>query len=399
MKHFDLKRTAALYHLDDLLAKGLITRYQQGRKYTYFVAESERVSGYFNEKISELQLLQQQLQSTTVQRHRPLKKGEKLTLSFVNYYDLEPDHREKLSQYYDIIDYSQTQLYISPEEFIKRAKDADVVVNNYACKTTEEIISQLPRTQYMHLTTHMYRYVDVDALKKYQIHLSNIPYSYKSVAVTEYVLAQTFALLRDTVEAAAQVRTGVNEFRYFQGEQLRGKKVIIFGTEIGAKDLIELFRGFGVEIAIYTEDPHQDPSFWGVSHFATREEVFETGDIFYFSWTGDEYKTLVGKIDKNFLDYIKRPVYIISVYKHKYIDYQYLRELLYSGMIKGIAFDSYPQIHEGQLNDAKRLMYLPNVLITPDIGWYTKESVKNMNAHTTEQLIAYAQGNTEFLLF
>ncbi|PIY18229.1 hypothetical protein COZ14_00745 [Candidatus Dojkabacteria bacterium CG_4_10_14_3_um_filter_Dojkabacteria_WS6_41_9] len=87
------------------------------------------------------------------------------------------------------------------------------------------------------------------------------------------------------------------------------------------------------------------------------------------------------------------------MYKHHYIDYQRLRELLYSGMIRGIALDSYPEIQEGQLQDAKRLMYLPNVLITPDIGWYTRDSVKNMNAQTTQRLIAYAEGKTEFLLF
>ena len=157
----------------------------------------------------------------------------------------------------------------------------------------------------MHLTTHMFRYVDVDALRKHQIHLSNISYTYKATAVSEYLLAQTFSLLRNTVEAAEQVRNGVNEFRYFKGEQLRGKKVIIFGTEIGTRDLVELLRGLGVAIGIYCEDPKQDPTFFGISHFSTKEEVFETGDIFYFSWTGDEFKALAGKIDRTFLDMIQ----------------------------------------------------------------------------------------------
>ena len=43
-------------------------------------------------------------------------------------------------------------------------------------------------------------------------------------------------------------------------------------------------------------------------------------------------------------------------------------------------------------------MYLPNVAITPDIGWYTQDSVNNMNRFTTERLIAYAEGKDDYLI-
>lgn len=400
MKEYDIKRTAALYHLDDLVHSGLVNKHKVGKSITYMLEDVGVIKRFVEQKIGQLQTDLEQISAIgSAGSTQKSATASKLSLCFVNYYDLLPEDRVKLSQYYDIVDYSDTQLYISPDEFVKRAKNADVIMNNYAGQFTDKLADQLPRLQYLHVSTHMYRYVDIGALRKRQIHLSSIPYNYKSIAVTEFVLAQTFALLRDTVDAAAQVRTGVNEFRYFRGEQLRGKKVIVFGTEIGTKDLVDQLRSLGVEIGIYTEDAHADPAEFGVSHFASREEVFETGDIFYFSWTGDEYKALVGHVDRHFLDLIKRPVYIISVYKHKFIDYQRLRELMYEGRIRGIAFDSYPEIKEGQLLDARRLMYLPNVLITPDIGWYTQDSVKNMNTHTTQRLVAYAQGNTEFLLF
>jgi D-3-phosphoglycerate dehydrogenase / 2-oxoglutarate reductase len=320
-------------------------------------------------------------------------------LSFLTILILLDNTREELQKYYEIIDYSDTQLYITPEEFIKRSADADVIVNNFACQLDEKAISQLKKTQYMNLSTHMYKYVDIQALKNSHIHMSHLPYEYKSVAVAEYVLAQTFALLRSTSQASEQVKTGVNEFRYFVGEQLRGKKVIVFGAEIGTKDVVDLFRGLGVEVAIYAESSHYTPDYYGLSHFATIEEVFETGDIFYFSWTGDEYRELVGAIDETFLNMIKRPVYIISVYKHSFIDYQLLRELVYKGLIKGLAFDSFPEISNDQSGDVRRLICLPNVIITPDIGWYTRDSIKNMNDYVVKQLVAYAKGNFELLMF
>lgn len=395
MKKFSIKRTAALYHLQDLIEKGLVSKSIQSKTNLYLAVETEKINQHFTSVISDLQRDLKLMNAPVEQVSLP---SGKLTLIIANYYDLQEEDKKQLSSFYDIIDYSGTQLYISEEEFVKRTKHADVILNNFACKVTDELLQRLPRLQYMHLSTHMHGYVDIEAFRKYHIHLSNIPYTYKETAVAEYMLAQTFALLRATVEAAEQVRTGVNEFRYFKGEQLRGKKVIIFGTDPGTRQLIELLRGLGVEIGVYCENSKADPSYFGISHFASEEEVFESGDIFYFSWTGDEYKGLVGKVDKDFLKKIKRPVYLVSVYKHKYIDYTYLRELLYAGLVKGVAFDYYPEIGVGQTEDAKALFYLPNVLITPDIAWYTADSIKNINAHTTQRLLAYAQGNTEFLL-
>ncbi|WKZ24237.1 MAG: NAD(P)-dependent oxidoreductase [Candidatus Dojkabacteria bacterium] len=398
MESFGFKRTAARHHLRKAIAEGIVKTSKKGRVRVYYLAEEAVVTAYFLRKITQYKQGLNKILESSHHARSHAGKGKK-SLAIVNYFDLLPDARRKLEEYYEISDYSHTQLYVPDDEFVKRAKHSQVIINNYAGKVTETLLKQLPQLEYMHLTTHMYRYVDIVAMKERNLHLSNIPYDYKSTAVTEYVLSQTFALLRATVEAAAQASTGVTEFRYFKGEQLRGKKVIIFGTELGTEDLVVLLRGLGVEIGIYTEDLSVDPTRFGVSRFATEEEIFETGDIYYFSWTGDEYKDLVGKLDHRFLSKLTRPVYLISVYKHQYIDYQGVREKMYQGLIKGLAFDYYPELQEGSLTEARKLMHLPNVLITPDIGWYTSDSVRKMNEYTVQRLVSYAQGKSDLLLF
>jgi len=398
MERFALGRTAALYQIEKIADKGLIVTYKNRKKTVYMLLNSHALKNYFKDRISELTQDMQELIAKD-KKIRFKSRNKKLTVAFVNYYDILPLYRKELEAKFEIVDFTDGKLYITPEEFVKRAKDADIVVNNYATDYfSSEMLERLPRMQYMHLSTHMYRYIDIGALRRNNVHLSNMPYTYKSIAVAEYLLAQTFALLRETVTASEQLKAGVNEFRYFRGEQLRGKKVIIFGTDIGTKDVVENLKGLGVEVAIFTDDKNVDPAFFGVGHFATEEEVFETGDILYVSWTGDEKKGLVGNIDENFLNRIKRPVYIISIYKHRKIDYKKLRELIYSGMIKGIAFDSYPEISGSQRSEAKSLLFLPNVIVTPDIGWYTSDSIENMNKFTNERLLAYANGQDDYLL-
>jgi len=50
MKEFGIKRTAALYHLDELLNKSLIVIYKKGRSNLFLVAETEKVQEYFEKK-------------------------------------------------------------------------------------------------------------------------------------------------------------------------------------------------------------------------------------------------------------------------------------------------------------------------------------------------------------
>lgn len=399
MKRFSIKRTAALYRLDQLSKLSLLDMQKDGKSNRYYVVEGNKVALFFKEKIEQLKSeLRVYKEQSSIPLYKP--RNQKLKLVFVNYYDLLPESRKTIEKRYNIIDYSDSQLYISPEEFIKRARPADVIVNNFATRQfTEAMLRQLPLLQYMHLSTHMYQYVDTGALRARGVHLSNIPFSYKSIAVLEYLVAQTFALLRSTTVAFEQVKSGVNEFRNFYGEQLRGKKAIILGIDESTKDVVTTLLGLGVAVAIYSENKVEDPAFYGVSHFATEKEVFETGDIFYIPWTGDERRHLGENLDKTFLNKISRPVYIISVFKHKKIDYGKLRELIYSGLIRGIALDFYPEIaNEADRAMANNLLYLPGVLVTPDIGWYTRDSIKNMNKHTTDKLLAYAEGRDDYLI-
>lgn len=399
MRYLTIERTAALYRINQLVKENLVTMQRDGKSNRYYVVEGNQVELYFRNKIehlkSELNLYKSQ---SNIPLYKPRK--QKLTLAFVNYYNFTPESRNKLEKKYNIVDFSQSQQFISPDEFVKRARNADVVVNNYATKLfTAEMLQQLPLLQYMHLSTHMFQYVDTGALKARGVHLSNIPFSYKEIAVAEYLIAQTFSLLRTTSIASEQVRSGVNEFRNFLGEQLRGKKAIIIGVDESTKNIVTTLLGLGVEVAIYSEEGHEDPAFFGVSHFATEHEVFETGDILYFPWTGDGKKRMGENLDKFFLNKIRRPVYIISVFKHSEIDYRKVRELLYSGLLRGIALDFYPEISDSaDKTIANNLLFLPNVMVTPDIGWYTKDSIKNMNTHTTERLLAYANGNDDYLI-
>ncbi len=398
IKEFKLSRTAVIYHLNNLLKSNLITSYKQSRKIVYIANTGDTINDYFNSQIKSLQDNLKEINNLDIVKRR--SRGQKLNLVIPNYFDLTLNSKNILKKYYNLVDYSDTQLYLTQDEFVNRTRDADVILNNWACDITADVLDKLPNLQYMHLSTHMYRYVDIGACKKHSVRVSNIPYSYKSIAISEFLISQTFALLRQTIPASTQVQSGVSDFRFFKGSQLRGKKAIIFGVDDGTKDLVQSLKSLGVEVSIYTEDKNENPAIYGLSRFASKFEVFNSADLFYVSWTGDENKALIGKLNHNFLDQIVNPVYIISVFKHKEIDFDCIRELIYLGKIKGIAFDYFPDVSIGdsRASEVSKILYLPNVIITPDIAWYTQDSVINMNKTSVDRLVAYAKGDDSYLL-
>lgn len=395
-----IKRTNLQYHLKYLLEDGLIKRVKSGKAWKYFASEDRVISKYFDNQIKELE--SQKKEIISINKIKPSSRKD-LILTITNYYDLLDEDRKELEKYYTIQDYSDKDLIITQKEFMYRAKDSDVLLANWPCDITEEMIADLPDLKYIHSSAYMYSYIDLNALQKRGIHFSHVPFEYKSIALTEYILAQTFALLRPTIKASNQVRSGITSFENFEGEQLRGKTVGIIGTDYITKDLINILRSFGTDVKICSFEKTTKPDTYGMSKFTEYKELIKNSDILFLASRVNEEASRMN-LDKKFLENLYKPTYIVSIGKPDYIDYGALRDSIYSGKVKGIAMDFVNElVIPGELdpktNGLNKILYLPNVIITPDIGWYTKDAVRNLNKYTTEALVNYAKGNDRDLLF
>lgn len=401
-KILSYNRTTLLYKLDRLLKAKLIKKAFEGNVATYLPAEKAFVESYFNSQIEETRKIQTQLLDRFKQ---PKTKADnaKPKLVFVNYYDLLPSYKEELANTYEIFDYSNKELFLSPEEFVYRGQDADVIVNNWACDVTKPLLDQLPNLKYMHVSTHMYRYVDLKALDEKGIHFSHLQApDYRIHALSEYAIAQTFALLRKVAVAASQLRSGVMEFKQFTGDELRGKVAGIIGTDPVSKELYYFLKNLGTEVYVHSDNTIAHPHDWGLSKFTPLKALVEQSDILYLVNSEDTPPKISEKLDSKLLGLIKKPVYLVSITKHKYIDTKFIKKLIYSGKLKGLALDYFEDMHrlrELKDSDISSITYLPNVLITPDIAWSTKASIENMNIATNKYLMAYAKGDYSSLLF
>lgn len=390
---FKKGRTSIIYQLKYLLDEKLVTKKVESRVSRYYVGDAKSISKFYEREIKELQ---DELTSV-IEVKSTNRKGKRMKLAFVNYFDLLPESVQKLEKYYEIADFSDKELFITKDELIYRGKDADVIVNNWGCDVDKYVVDSLPTLKYMHASTAMTIYIDEDALQKRGIHLSNIPESYRSIALEEFLLAQTFTLLRNAYISGSQFKAGVLEFRQFMGEQIRGKTIGIIGYSTFVQNFINMMKNLGVEVLMYNEREGREPDEVGLAKFSSIQDVVDKADILYWLHSADEDSYIKYRLNDALLDLIKKPIYLISIGKYEDSNIEKIRKLIYAGLIKGIAIDA--SFSGKAVEEAKRIAYLPNVLLTPDVSWYTTKSVENLNYHTVERLIAYARGDLSLMLY
>ena len=91
MKRFSIQRTAALYRIEKLSALHLISEFKDGKKNIYLPVEGAALETFFKDKIAELESGLKEITSTKAHGHHK-SRDQRLTLSFVNYYDLSLIH-------------------------------------------------------------------------------------------------------------------------------------------------------------------------------------------------------------------------------------------------------------------------------------------------------------------
>ena len=117
------------------------------------------------------------------------------------------------------------------------------------------------------------------------------------------------------------------------------------------------------------------------------EEVFSHADVVSIHLSLRPETELL--VSQSLLSRMKPEAYFVNTARAKIVDNAALAELLRSGRIAGAALD----VHEEEPPPADYpFRRLPTVLITPHIGYNTREAGANMLRIATETLEAYVRG-------
>lgn len=234
-----------------------------------------------------------------------------------------------------------------------------------------------------------YDNVAIDEAGRLGIRVANVP-EYSPYAIAEHALAMMLALNRKLIAANRQVHEGNFTVTDLIGFDLHGKTVGIIGTGRIGSTLIRILQGFDCHLLAYDIRKDSDLIESCKVEYVTLPELCGQSDIISIHTPlNAQTKHMIGK---DMIRLMKKGVMLINTGRGGCVNSEDVLEFLENGHIGFFGADVYEK-EKGlfftdwsgkDYNDnlLKRLLALPNVLVTPHQGFATTEALNNI-ANTT----------------
>jgi D-3-phosphoglycerate dehydrogenase / 2-oxoglutarate reductase len=223
--------------------------------------------------------------------------------------------------------------------------------------------------------------VDVDAATRRGVIVMNTP-SGNTVSTAEHAFSLLVSIARSIPQAHASVKEGKWDRKSFEGVELQGKTIGIFGMGRIGTEIARRAIAFGMRPVAY--DPYLSPSrarSLQVELFEDLSDVLAQSDFLTMHMPlTPETKHLINaeRIAK-----MKRGVRIVNCARGGLIDEQALYDALKSGQVAAAALD----VYETEPPPADYpLRSLPNIVFTPHLGASTAEAQESVGIEIAESI-------------
>jgi D-lactate dehydrogenase len=234
-----------------------------------------------------------------------------------------------------------------------------------------------------------YDNVDISKANELGISVANVP-EYSPYAIAEHALALMLALNRKLILANSQVHNHDFTVSKLIGFDMHGKTIGIIGTGKIGSTLIRILQGFGCRLLAYDIKENRELEMkYGVSYVPLHILCRESDIISIHACLNPVTKHM---IHKDMIYQMKKGVMLINTSRGACVNTEDILHFLENGHIGYYGADVYEK-EKGiffydwsgkKLDDTmlKRLLSLPNVLITPHQAFATTEALGNI-ANTT----------------
>jgi D-3-phosphoglycerate dehydrogenase len=217
--------------------------------------------------------------------------------------------------------------------------------------------------------------VDIDAAQERGILVRNTPGA-PTRSVAEFTLALTLNLLRNITIMERELRGG--QWKKRMGCLLRDKRVGIIGYGRIGQAVGELFLAMGCVVAYHDPGLPESPTS-GVSAMS-KDDLLAWADIVTLHCSKPKDGSFVLGLAE--LEKMKPEGWLVNMSRGGVVDEDALGRMLKMGFLAGAALDVFSQEpYSGPLRD------LPQVVLTPHVGSYAKESRVNMEIESVQNLL------------
>jgi phosphoglycerate dehydrogenase-like enzyme len=292
-------------------------------------------------------------------------------------------HLKRLDPYADVVLYADR--CPCAEEKLKRAGDADIIINSRGMVTwPSEILHQLPKLRLISTCSIGTDMIDLEAAKELGIIVSNQPGRTAPV-----VAEQAFGLMLAIAKRAAFFTESMRAGRWPRVDHiyLHGKTLGIIGTgNIGA-EMARLGGAIGMNVIAWTYHPSPERAEKLGVKFVGLDELLRTADVVSIhAKLTDDSRSLIGKPQ---FDLMKPNTLLVNVARGPIVDTNALVDALNSGHLGGAAIDVFDQ---EPIPADHPLLGCEQVVLTPHCADMTPEGVDLLNEGAVDNVIAFLQG-------
>lgn len=278
----------------------------------------------------------------------------------------------------------------APEQVIERAAGAEIILTNKTLITGDHI-NNLPGLKYIGVMATGYNIVDIDAAKKKNIVVTNIP-AYSTQSVAQMVFAHILNITQQVKHYSDEVHEGrwsANpDFCFWDTPliELSGMKMGIIGFGQTGSATARIAQGFGMDVSVYTsKSESQLPT--GI-HKASLDSIFMESDIISLHCPlTDSTRELV---NAGRLDTMKRNAILINTGRGQLINEQDLANALKNKRIYAAGVDV---LSSEPPEAGNPLLKVDNCYITPHIAWATQAARLRLMSILIANIKAFLSGN------
>lgn len=242
-----------------------------------------------------------------------------------------------------------------------------------------------------------YDIIDFEQAKANGLVVTNVP-AYSPRSVGEETLAHTMYLLRHIGQSHARQLKGDYSWAGLESREIHNLTVGIIGAGKIGSAVARLFSALGA--TVIAQDPIHRPELSDVLTYTDRETLLKTADIVTcHTPLTDETQHM---INADSLALMKKEALLINCSRGPVVDTKALITALTTGTIAGAGLDTVEgetgifgadrtgtELHNPEL---EQLITMPNVSLTPHIGFYTNAAVQNMVDISLNDTLAILNG-------
>jgi D-lactate dehydrogenase len=249
-------------------------------------------------------------------------------------------------------------------------------------------------------------------LQKKRILVCNVP-TYSEDTVAEHTFALLLSLSRNIHDSYERTRQGDFTCEGINAFDLKGKTLGVLGTGRIGRSVIQIARGFGMNVLAYDRYPNTQAAATLGFQYTDSVNLLGKSDVvtLHLPLNEETYHFL----NKDKISKMKKGIVVINTARGGLIDTEALTQALLKGDLGGagldvleeetlvreeaqLLLDNMPRERLATLLRTHILLRLKNVIITPHCGFNSKESLERLINTTIANINSFISGKPQNLV-